>query len=94
MSDLVDKLWQRVYSMTQSQSKAQTYGGHISLQPKFDQDLLNLIAQLSNSDKSEIKSTIDKIRGQILVSETTGLVGEKDAEELLALLDEIEKEER
>lgn len=85
-SETIKQLWQRVYSITQAQTKAQTYGGHLSLPPKFDQELLNDIAGLQEGVSKE---KVADIRGKISIAGTTGLIGQADVEELEHLLDQL-----
>ncbi len=93
MNEIIDRLWERVYSATQSHSAAKTFGSFLSLPPRFDQDLLNDIARLRVVPTEDQAALIEKIRGCFCVARTTGLIGESDILELYQMLDTIEKGE-
>lgn len=85
----IEKLWQRAYSITQSQSRPQTIGSHLALPPKFDQELLNDISHLKGAAPDKKLSLIENIRGKFLVAEAMSLVGANDMKEINNILDEI-----
>jgi hypothetical protein len=88
----IDMLWQKVYSMTQSQSGPQTWGSFLMLMPRFDQDLLNDISKLKTLYNAELTNALEEVRSKFAICQASGLIGDKDMELVNTMIDKIAKE--
>lgn len=91
-SELINTLWQRVYSMVQGHAAAKTLGSYMSLPPRFEHDLLNNLSKLKVINSEDALTLVDEIRGQLGIAEATGFIGKKDVDELYVLLDNLKRE--
>lgn len=95
----IDALWRRVYDLLRGPGRLIrlpsiiniTLASSASLPEKFDDDLLNKIAQLKQAPQASRVALVAEIRGNIHVLATTGAVGHEDAEKLQVMLDQIEQ---
>lgn len=86
---LVDALWHRTYQLLQNRLGAHTIGPALGISQRFDQEVLNDIAQLKIAE--DMSKAIENVQGKLAICQSTGFIGSADADELYDMLAEIQK---
>ncbi|HTE57521.1 MAG TPA: hypothetical protein VK694_02165 [Verrucomicrobiae bacterium] len=85
----VQLVWHIVYDLLRGPGSAKTYSSYLSLEPRFEEDLLGDIAALQEVTPEDRAQTVEAVRAKVFVAHATGLFGDTDLERINTELDKL-----
>lgn len=83
-------IWHTVYDLLHGPGSAKTYSSSLSLEPRFEEDLLGDIAALKeDATPEDRREGVEAIRAKVSVAHATGLFGDTDLERINTELDKL-----